>query len=43
MGGVRGGRGGVDGWTEEQSQNNLPHQLLGSWGHSNALMYKLCP
>ena len=35
--------GGVDGWTDEQAQTNLPLQLLRSWGHNNALMYKLCP
>ena len=33
---------GVDRWTEEQSQTNLPLQLLRSWGHNNALMTKLC-
>ena len=37
-----GARGGVDGWTDEQAQTNLPLQLLRSWGHNNALMYKLC-
>ena len=36
-----GGRG-VDGWTDEQAQTNLPLQLLRSWGYNNALMYKLC-
>ena len=40
--GVRSG-GGVDGWTAEQAQTNLPLQLLRSWGHNNALRYKLCP
>ena len=35
--------GGVDGWTDEQAQTNLPLQLLRSWGHNNAFMYKLCP
>ena len=41
--GVRGVmRGGEDGWTDEQAQTNLPLQLLRSWGHNNALMYKLC-
>ena len=34
--------GGEDGWTDEQAQTNLPLQLLQSWGHNNALMYKLC-
>ena len=38
-----GGKGGVDGWTDEQTQTNLPLQLLRRWWHSNALMYKLCP
>ena len=45
-GGGGDGRGegeGLDGWTEEQSQTNLLLQLLRSWGHNNALMYKLCP
>ena len=37
------GVGGVDGWIVEQAQTNLPLQLLRSWGHNNALMYKLCP
>ena len=39
-----GAGGGVDGWTDEQvkKKNNLPLQLLRSWGHDNALMYKLC-
>ena len=33
---VGGGRGvGVDGWTDEQAQTNLPLQLLPSWGHNN--------
>ena len=27
----------------EQAQTNLPLHLLQSWGHNNALMYKLCP
>ena len=40
--GVWGAGGGVDGWTDEQAQINLPLQLLRSWGHNNALMYKLC-
>ena len=35
--------GGIDGWTDEQAQTNLPLQLLRIWGHNNALMYKLCP
>ena len=35
--------GEVDGWTDKQAQTNLPLQLLRSWGHNNALMYKLCP
>ena len=35
--------GEVDGCTDEQAQTNLPLQLLRSWGHNNALMYKLCP
>ena len=38
-----GGGRGVDGLTDEQAQTNLPLQLLRSWGHNNALMYKLCP
>ena len=40
-----GGRvwGGVDGWTDEQAQTNLPLQLLRSLGHNNVLMCKLCP
>ena len=43
-GGVgRGEGGGVDGWTDEQAQTNLPLQLLRSWGYNNAFMYKLCP
>ena len=44
-GGQVGGGGDcvVDGWTVEQAQTNLPLQLLRSWGHNNALMYKLCP
>ena len=37
------GGAGVDGWTDEQAQTNLPLQLLWSWGHNNALMYKLWP
>ena len=37
------GGGGVDGWTDKQVQTNLPLQLLRSWEHNNALMYKLCP
>ena len=37
------GEGGVDGLTAEQAQTSLPLQLLRSWGHNNALMYKLCP
>ena len=44
--GVRGREGGggvVVGCTDEQAQTNLPFQLLRSWGHNNALMYKLCP
>ena len=44
--GGRGGGGvggGVDGWTDELAQTNLPLQLLRSWGHNNALMCKLCP
>ena len=41
-GGVRRCGGGVDGWTDEQAQTNLPLQLR-SWGHNNALMYKFCP
>ena len=36
-----GGAGLVDGWTVEKAQTNLPLQLLRSWGHNNALMYKL--
>ena len=43
--GVGGGGGwlvGVlDGWTVQQAQTNLPLQLLRSWGHNKALMYKL--
>ena len=27
--------------TDEQAQTNLPLQLLRSWGHNNALIYKL--
>ena len=43
-GGGDGGCGGVvDGWTDKQAQTNLPLQLLPSWGHNNASMYKLCP
>ena len=43
-GGVgRGEGGGVDGWTIKQALTNLPLQLLQSWRHNNALMYKLCP
>ena len=40
-----GGRGGwaVDERTVEQAQINLSLQLLPSWGHYNALMYKLFP
>ena len=34
---------GVDEWTDEQAQTNLPLQLLVGWGHNNAFMYKLCP
>ena len=26
---------GVDGWTDEQAQTNLPLQLIRSWGHNN--------
>ena len=33
----------VDGRTDKQAQTNLPLQLLQSWGHNNALMYKLRP
>ena len=43
MGAVRGAGEGVGGWTDEQANINLPLQLLRSWGHNNALMYKLCP
>ena len=39
----RGEGGGVDGWTIKQALTNLPLQLLRSWRHNNALMYKLCP
>ena len=45
-GGGEGWGGGVDAWTDEQAQTNLPLQLLRSWGQNNALMYnvcKLCP
>ena len=42
LGGVCGGLGGVDGWSDEQAQSNLPLQLL-KLGHNNALMCKLCP
>ena len=46
--------GGVFGWCEswwgrgtwmdrQTGQTNLPLQLLPSWEHNNALMYKLCP
>ena len=38
-----GGVGRVDRWAVEQAQTNLPLQFLRSWGHNNALMYKLCP
>ena len=41
--GVGAGWGVVDGWTVERAQTNLPVQFLRSWGHNNALMYKLCP
>ena len=34
--------GGVDGWSDEQAQTNLPLQLFRNWWHNNALMYKLC-
>ena len=30
--------GGVDGWTDEQAQTNLPLQLLQSWGHNSEFM-----
>ena len=30
----------VDEWTDKQAQTNSPLQLLQSWGHNNALMYK---
>ena len=43
LGGVTGDGGGVEGLTDEEAQTNLPLQLLRSWGHNNALMYKLCP
>ena len=39
LGGVGVGEG-VNGWTDEQAQPNLPLQLLLSWGHNNALMHK---
>ena len=42
-GGLGGGLGVVDGWTIAKAQTILPLQLLQSWGHNNALMYKLCP
>ena len=42
VGGMGWVSGGVDGWTDEQAQSNLPLQLLQSWGHDNALMYKFC-
>ena len=29
------GWGGLDGWTDEQAQTNLPLQVLRSWGHNN--------
>ena len=35
--------GGVNGETDKRAQTNLPFQFLRSWGHNNALMYKLCP
>ena len=35
--------GGVDGWTVKQAQTHLSLQVLRSWGHNNALMFKLCP
>ena len=34
--------GGVDGWSDKQAQIDLPLLFLRSWGHNNALMYKLC-
>ena len=37
------GGGGVDVWTDKQAQTISPFQLLRSWGHNNAFMYKLCP
>ena len=42
-GGWEGAGKGVDGWTDEQSQTNLSLQLFRSYGHNNALMFKLCP
>ena len=42
-GGRWGGGVGVVRRTGEQAQTNLLLQLLRSWGHNNALMYKLCP
>ena len=50
-GGVEGGGVGGEGgagagrWMNRgtQSQTNLPLHCFGSWGHNNALMYKLCP
>ena len=46
FGGVGGGEGSGGGgrWTDRRTgQANLPLQLLQSWGHNNALMYKLRP
>ena len=34
---------GVDALTDKPAQANFPLQLLRSWGHNNAFMYKLCP
>ena len=31
-----------DGWTDEQAQTDFPLQLLQSWGHNNAFMYRFC-
>ena len=43
LGEVRGG-GGRNRWKDRRTGPiQFPIQLLRSWGHNNALMYKLCP
>ena len=42
-GGGGGGRGRGARVSDELAKTNLPLQLLQSFGHNNALMYKLCP